>query len=56
MVDIWYKHHTYHALYVTPNPLNWSTLGGVAIAEAVAPDNQLIHGIVVFLFDLRPRV
>lgn len=42
----------YHALNVIPDAVNRSTFGGVAIAEAVAPDNQLIYGIVVFLFDL----
>lgn len=28
----------------------------MAIAKAVAPDNQLIYGIVIFLFDLSPWV
>lgn len=45
----------HHALLIL-DPIDGGTLGGVAIAEAVAADDQLVHGVVVLLLDLHAGV
>lgn len=46
---------THHAFNVLDSS-DGGALRSVAIAEAVAADDQLIHGVVVLLFDLHSRV
>ena len=43
---------THHALKVHSCTVNRGTLGGVAIAEAVATDDHVVESVVVLLGDL----
>lgn len=43
---------TYHALCTCRRSINWGTLGGVPIAEAISPDDHVIEGVVVLILHL----
>lgn len=46
----------HHSFYIIPDASYGGALGGVAIAEAVSADDELIHGVVVLLFDFSSGV
>lgn len=47
---------SHHSFNVVPDAVDGGALGGVTVAEAVSTHHELIHGVVVLLFDLRSGV
>lgn len=47
---------THHSIRVHLDVTDGGAFGGVAIAEAVTAHHQLIHSVVILLFDLQPGI